>query len=109
LGLQRLVIAGEDYERLLEKFYQAQSELEREKARLQKEKELEKLSDLTDIVGSLDLTSGVANDEVTDDLGEGNANQAPVINLVNKIIAKALQEGSSDIHIEPQEEFLKIR
>lgn len=109
LGLQRLVIAGEDYERLLEKFYQAQSELEREKARLQKEKELEKLSDLTDIVGSLDLTSGVANDEVADDLGEGDANQAPVINLVNKIIAKALQEGSSDIHIEPQEEFLKIR
>ena len=109
LGLQRLVIAGEDYERLLEKFYQAQSELEREKARLQKEKELEKLSDLTDIVGSLDLTSGVANDEVTDDLGEGDANQAPVINLVSKIIAKALQEGASDIHIEPQEEFLKIR
>jgi len=109
LGLQRLVIAGEDYERLLEKFHSAQSELEREKARLQKEKELEKLSDLTDIVGSLDLTSGVANDEVADDLGEGDANQAPVINLVNKIIAKALQEGSSDIHIEPQEEFLKIR
>ncbi|MFM7478033.1 MAG: GspE/PulE family protein, partial [Microcystis aeruginosa] len=46
---------------------------------------------------------------VADDLGEGDANQAPVINLVNKILAKALEEGSSDIHIEPQEEFLKIR
>jgi len=29
--------------------------------------------------------------------------------LENKILAKALQEGTSDIHIEPQEEFLKIR
>ncbi|GBF53975.1 type IV fimbrial assembly, ATPase PilB [Microcystis sp. 0824] len=108
LGLQRLVITGEDYERLLEKFHWAQPELEREKARLEKEKELEKLSDLTDIVASIEVVSG-ANDEVADDLGEGDANQAPVINLVNKILAKALQEGTSDIHIEPQEEFLKIR
>lgn len=109
LGLQRLVITGEDYERLLEKFLSAQSELEQEKARLQKEKELEKLSDLTDIVGNIDVVSNVANDDVADDLGEGDANQAPVINLVNKILAKALQEGTSDIHIEPQEEYLKIR
>jgi type IV pilus assembly protein PilB len=109
LGLQRLVITSEDYERLLEKFHSAQSELELEKSRLQKEKELEKLSDLTDIVGNIDVASGGANDEVADDLGEGEANQAPVINLVNKILAKALREGSSDIHIEPQEEFLKIR
>jgi type IV pilus assembly protein PilB len=109
LGLQRLVITGEDYERLLEKFHSAQSELEREKARLQKEKELEKLSDLTDIVGNIEVVNNGANDEVADDLGEGDANQAPVINLVNKILAKALQEGTSDIHIEPQEEYLKIR
>jgi type IV pilus assembly protein PilB len=109
LGLQRLVITGEDYERLLEKFHSAQSELDKEKARLQKEKELEKLSDLTEIVGNIDVASGGANDEVADDLGEGDANQAPVINLVNKILAKALQEGTSDIHIEPQEEYLKIR
>jgi type IV pilus assembly protein PilB len=108
LGLQRLVITSEDYERLLEKFHWAQPELEREKARLEKEKELEKLSDLTDIVASIEVVSG-ANDEVADDLGEGDANQAPVINLVNKILAKALQEGTSDIHIEPQDEFLKIR
>ncbi|MFM6057071.1 MAG: GspE/PulE family protein [Microcystis aeruginosa] len=108
LGLQRLVITSEDYERLLEKFHWAQPELEQEKARLEKEKELEKLSDLTDIVASIEVVSG-ADDEVADDLGEGDANQAPVINLVNKILAKALQEGTSDIHIEPQEEFLKIR
>ncbi len=109
LGIQRLVITSEDYERLLEKFHQAQSQLEQEKARLEKEKELEKLSDITDIVGTIDVLSNVPNDEVADDLGVGDANQAPVINLVNKILAKALQEGTSDIHIEPQDEFLKIR
>lgn len=109
LGLQRLVITGEDYERLLEKFLAARSELEQEKERLQKEKEIQKLSDLTDIVGNIDGGIGEVNEDNADDLGSGDANQAPVINLVNKILAKALQEGTSDIHVEPQEESLKIR
>jgi type IV pilus assembly protein PilB len=108
LGLQRLVITNEDYERLLEKYHSAQSELDQEKLRLQKEKELEKLSDLTDIVGNMELI-GEVREDAADDLGDGEANQAPVINLVNKILAKALQEGTSDIHVEPQEEYLKIR
>ena len=38
-----------------------------------------------------------------------DAGAAPVIALVNKILVKALQEDISDIHIEPQEEFLRIR
>jgi type IV pilus assembly protein PilB len=38
-----------------------------------------------------------------------DAEDAPVINLVNRILAKALQEGVSDIHVEPQEEYLRIR
>jgi type IV pilus assembly protein PilB len=45
------------------------------------------------------------------DLGAAlqDAGAAPVIALVNKVLVKALQEGTSDIHIEPQEEFLRIR
>jgi type IV pilus assembly protein PilB len=108
LGLQRLVITNEDYERLLEKYHSAQSELDQEKVRLQQQKEIEKLSDITDIVGNMELL-GEVREDVADDLGDGEANQAPVINLVNKILAKALQEGTSDIHVEPQEEYLKIR
>jgi type IV pilus assembly protein PilB len=37
------------------------------------------------------------------------AEDAPVINLVNRILAKALQDKVSDIHIEPQEENLRVR
>ena len=51
-----------------------------------------------------------ADDDVADDLGAANeAQQAPIITLVNKILAKALQDGVSDIHVEPQEESLKVR
>lgn len=37
------------------------------------------------------------------------ASEAPVIQLVNKIVQKAVETGSSDIHIEPFEKLLKIR
>ncbi len=37
------------------------------------------------------------------------ASEAPVIRLVNQIIAKAVETGASDIHIEPFEDRLRIR
>ncbi|MFQ5900735.1 MAG: GspE/PulE family protein, partial [Thermodesulfobacteriota bacterium] len=37
------------------------------------------------------------------------AQEAPIINLVNLVITKAVERGASDIHIEPFEENLHIR
>jgi type IV pilus assembly protein PilB len=40
---------------------------------------------------------------------EDNPDSAPIISLVNSILAKADLDGSSDIHIEPQEKYVQIR
>jgi len=40
---------------------------------------------------------------------EDNPDSAPIINLVNSILAKADLDGTSDIHIEPQEKYVQIR
>lgn len=40
---------------------------------------------------------------------EEQAEEAPVIKLVNRIILDAVQQGTSDIHIEPLENRLRIR
>ncbi|PSF37672.1 general secretion pathway protein GspE [Aphanothece hegewaldii CCALA 016] len=109
LELQRLVITPEDYEGLLEQYHSVQGELDNEKKKLEREREIEKLADITEIVDNIDATVSAAKDEATDELDAVDGNQAPVINLVNKILAKALQEGASDIHVEPQEEYLRIR
>jgi type IV pilus assembly protein PilB len=37
------------------------------------------------------------------------AEEAPVVRLVNLIIAKALRDGASDVHIEPSSHHLRIR
>ena len=40
---------------------------------------------------------------------EEEANSAPVVRLVNKIIAEAVRTGTSDIHIEPFEDRVRLR
>ncbi|KPK83612.1 MAG: hypothetical protein AMJ81_07785 [Phycisphaerae bacterium SM23_33] len=46
-------------------------------------------------------------DEITD--LERIAGESPVIRYVNFLITKAVQEGASDIHVEPGEDSLRIR
>lgn len=38
-----------------------------------------------------------------------NANMPPVVKLVNQFIGRAVKSGASDIHVEPQEDFLQVR
>ncbi len=39
----------------------------------------------------------------------GAASEAPIIRLVNFIIARAIERGASDIHLEPYEKSLRVR
>ena len=104
MSLQRMVITQEDYQHLLDQYLDEQI---KKQEHLESQKAVDVSQDLENL-GDLDLQE--TEEEVEDDLAAVNdAQGAPVINLVNKILAKALQEGVSDIHVEPQEEFLRIR
>lgn len=50
-------------------------------------------------------------EEVEEDLGleEAQSEDAPVVKLVNSLIADAVNKGASDIHIEPFEKKLRVR
>jgi type IV pilus assembly protein PilB len=102
LGLQRMVITPEDFQQILARYLDQQVEH-------QKEVELQKAVDVKSDLAGFDLND--VPDEMDADLSAAaqNAETAPVIALVNKILVKGLQENVSDIHIEPQEENLRIR
>src|SRR4028118_2322457 len=101
IALQRMVITQEDYQQLISKYRD-------EKLEQQKQEEYQKSVDVSQIdLESVEL--GDAPDEVEDVANSADADAGPVIALVNKILAKALQEGVSDIHVEPQEDSLRIR
>ena len=59
--------------------------------------------------GSDDLPD--AGDQQEVDLGAGDEarGQAPVVRLVNAILASAVQRGASDVHVEPYEKEFRIR
>ncbi len=105
LALQRMVITAEDYQRLISQYLDDQVELQKEADQQAK----------VDIKGDIENLEYLELEEEGEDL-EANldaalqdADAAPIVALANKILAKALQEGVSDIHIEPQEEYLRIR
>jgi type IV pilus assembly protein PilB len=99
-----MVITQEDYQQLISKYRD-------EKLEQQKQEEIQKSLDVSQDLESLEDKLDDAPEEVEEALEQtlGSAQDAPVINLVNRILAKALQEGVSDIHVEPQEDALRIR
>ncbi|OLP16378.1 general secretion pathway protein GspE [Leptolyngbya sp. 'hensonii'] len=112
LTLQRMVITLDDYQQLISRYLDEQMGKQKAADTASKVREI-KPQDLE--IDREDFGSDLqdAEDEYDPDadlnaaLGEAEA--APVIATVNKILAKALTDGVSDIHIEPQEELLRIR
>jgi type IV pilus assembly protein PilB len=103
IGIERQVITQSDYQQLIDGFLDEQVKQE-----TAKKKEVN--VDVSLELDNFDFNLEEGDDELADDLGAANeAQAAPIITLVNKILAKALQDGVSDIHVEPQEEGLKIR
>ena len=104
LTLQRLVITSEDYNRLISQYLDERVQKDQhaeQQARVDVKAELEGLEDYAEL-------SEEGADEVDLD-SAADADAAPIVALVNKILIKALQLGVSDIHVEPQEEQLRIR
>lgn len=63
------------------------------------------------LMGELDDIGkeGDSGGDDLDQLGELGENDAPIIRLCNLVISQAVQNGVSDIHIEPFEKELRIR
>ncbi|GIW92491.1 MAG: type IV-A pilus assembly ATPase PilB [Pirellulaceae bacterium] len=66
---------------------------------------------LDDIIDADQTSEITLIEEAIEDLGdlEEMSDQSPVIRLVNYIIAQAVKEGASDIHIEPAERCVRVR
>ena len=61
---------------------------------------------VTEAVDGIELSTPSDNDDIGD---EFSAADAPIIKLVNGILIRAVNDGVSDIHIEPFEKSLQVR
>lgn len=95
------VIPLEDYKQLLDTYLD--EKMQRDEASAS-----QKRLDVKDVLANIDDLHTLG-EEIDDEIDVEGAEAAPVVKLVNQILAKALMEKVSDIHIEPQEEGLRIR
>jgi type IV pilus assembly protein PilB len=97
------VIANEDYQTLLDNYLD-------EKVQQDEADQSNKALDVKDVIASFENSDlQPIEDAVDDEIDIEGAEAAPVVKLVNQILAKALVEKVSDIHIEPQEDGLRVR
>lgn len=69
---------------------------------LRSDEEIDKLSEeIESVVG--------ADDDENGDLSTNNEDETPVVRFVNLLIAQAIQDRASDIHVEPGEKLLRVR
>lgn len=64
---------------------------------------------LDDFLGDGEIELEAADEADSKAEGEDEANEAPIVRYVNKILVDAINRGASDIHMEPFEKELRIR
>jgi type IV pilus assembly protein PilB len=59
-------------------------------------------------IGDLDFTTDTDTGKV-ETLTQSDADDAPVVRLINQVILQAINRGASDIHFEPYEKIYRVR
>src|SRR5574338_587583 len=67
------------------------------------------LKDLTGSDFDINLLEGEASAESSEESGDQEVDDAPVVRFIQKILLDAINEGASDVHFEPYEKFYRIR
>jgi type IV pilus assembly protein PilB len=104
-GYQVEPVVASDYavRECIDKYYGSEHALELKK--VMEDAVAEKMRDSE----SVDLEVLESGEELDLALLEKQAEDAPVVKLVNKIMYDALNEGASDIHVEPYEKEFRVR
>ncbi len=115
LGLDVCVATERDIGGALQKYYNLPDEEYREILGLSDQDDEEEEEEVANIADFGSLATEVAEDmaiestDMDDGPEEFSASDAPIIKLVNGILIKAVQDGVSDVHIEPYEKNLQVR
>jgi len=64
---------------------------------------------MADVMKGMEEDFSVVEEEVETDNGLAGMDEAPIVKLVNSLIADAVRKGASDIHIEPYEKSMRVR
>ena len=92
LEIEAAVCTEEDLNNALDLYYGTSGKVDEVVQFIQEKEKEEKPIELEEIIS-----------------GDAGADEAPIIRLVNLIFSQAIKEKASDIHIEPEEDLLRVR
>lgn len=109
LQFERRVIDQKDYQKLVE-IYRSRQEEALSGHRIPQEQDIETIVDITDIFEDAQSIPHLKRELADEDLSLiQQANQGPIISLVNNILVQAIESKAAEIHLEPQENQLNVR
>lgn len=109
VAIEPVVVAEEDLRRFMNTEYEGVVGKGLKEKTLCKRSLFDNIDSLqSDILKEIEFDDDGECDAGVTDL-EQEAKAAPMIRLANVIIARAIQQGASDIHVEPMEKEVKIR
>jgi type IV pilus assembly protein PilB len=97
MEIQPVVVTESDVMKAIDRYYTMTGTMQ----------EAAKEADVQSAAGGYGMLTGLQEEQVID--LERIAEDTPVVKLVNTVIAQAVREGASDIHIEPDAEALRVR
>ncbi|MFN8670976.1 MAG: ATPase, T2SS/T4P/T4SS family [Candidatus Sericytochromatia bacterium] len=101
ISINSVVITEDDFYRFLEQYFKVE-----EKAPEVKMSDVEDTDELISELGDAYSIEDAIEEQEGDD---SSKNTAPIIRLSNNILVQALNKKCSDIHIEPQEKYIRLR
>lgn len=101
VSINSVVITEDDFYRFLDQYFKVEQ--------VAPEAKLSQVEDNNDLINELSENYSI-EDAIEEQEGDDKAqNTAPIIRLSSNILVQALNKKASDIHIEPQEKYIKLR
>jgi len=101
-NVEPVVATESSLQQALEKYYGTPHAIELKKV-------YEEIAQVEKESFELDLDAEEGEEEVSADQLQRSSEEAPIIKLVNLVLAEALKKGASDIHLEPYEKDFRVR
>lgn len=99
--VEPMMAAEEDLHNAINRYYTSEGSVS--------EAVTEAMKDMGGMFGEIDLADVPQSEEISVEALRELVDEAPIVRLANMVISRAVADGASDIHIEPQREGLRIR
>jgi type IV pilus assembly protein PilB len=101
ISVNTVVITEDDFYRFLDTYFKVEAKVDAP--------QMSQVESTDDLINEISETYSIEDVQEESEGDEKQSDTAPIIRLSSNILVQALNKKASDIHIEPQEHFIRLR